>query len=92
MLNRWDELTRVLDGRVDLDNNPAELASRRVAIGRKIYFFPGSDRSAERAAALYSLIENPKLKGLDPEVYPHDVLVRIVDHPATRFGDLLRWI
>ncbi len=92
MLTRWAALTRVFDdGRVALDNNPAERALRGVAIGRKNYLFAGSDRGADRAAALYSLIETAKLNGLDPEAYLRDVLGRIADHPISKLTDLLPW-
>ena len=92
MLGRWTALTRAFDdGRLALDNNPAERALRGVAIGRKNYLFAGSDRGAERAAALYSLIETAKLNGLDPEAYLRDVIGRIADHPARRLADLLPW-
>lgn len=92
MLTRWTALTRVFDdGRIALDNNPAERALRSVAIGRKNYLFAGSDRGAERAATLYSLIETTKLNGLDPEAYLRDVLGRIADHPAARLAELLPW-
>ena len=51
MLARWTALIRVFDdGRIALDNNPAERALRGVAVGRKNYLFAGSDRGAERAA------------------------------------------
>ena len=92
MLTRWDALCRVFDdGRIALDNNPAERALRGVAVGRKNYLFAGSDRGAERAAALYSLIESAKLNGHDPEAYLRDVLSRIADHPVSRLVDLLPW-
>ena len=92
MLTRWAALTRVFDdGRVALDNNPAERALRGVAIGRKNYLFAGSDRGADRAAALYSLIETAKLNGLDPEAYLRDVLGRIADHSISKLTDLLPW-
>ena len=92
MLARWTALTRVFDdGRIALDNNPAERALRGVAVGRKNYLFAGSDRGAERAAALYTLIETAKLNGLDPEAYLRDVLARIADHPAKRLTELLPW-
>ena len=55
------------------------------------YLFAGSDRGAERAAALYSLIESAKLNGLDPEGYVRDVLAGIADHPQSRLDDLLPW-
>ena len=79
------------DGRLALDNNPAERALRCVAIGRKNYFFAGSDAGGRRAAALYSLIETAKLNGLDPQHYLADVLTRIADHPARAIADLLPW-
>jgi hypothetical protein len=79
------------DGRLALDNNPAERALRCVAIGRKNYLFAGSDAGGRRAAALYSLIETAKLSGLDPQRYLTDVLVRIADHPARAIAQLLPW-
>jgi hypothetical protein len=64
------------DGRLALDNNPAERALRCVAIGRKNYLFAGSDAGGRRAAALYSLIESAKLNSLNPQHYLADVLAR----------------
>jgi transposase len=92
MLARWPALLRCFDdGRLALDNNPAERALRGVAVGRKNYLFAGSDRGGERAAAMYSLIETAKLNGLDPEAYLRDVLARIADHPINRVAELLPW-
>ena len=92
MLARWLALTHCFDdGRLSLDNNPAERALRGVAIGRKNYLFAGSDRGGERAAAMYSLIETAKLNGIDPEAYLRDVLARIADHPNNRIVELLPW-
>jgi transposase len=79
------------DGRLALDNNPAERALRCVAIGRKNYLFAGSDAGGHRAAAMYSLIETAKFSGLDPQLYLTDVLARIADHPARQIADLLPW-
>jgi hypothetical protein len=85
-------LTRCFDdGRLNLDNNPAERALRGVAIGRKNYLFAGSDAGGRRAAAMYSLIETAKLNGINPQAYLTDVLSRIADHPAKRLADLLPW-
>lgn len=92
MLSRWPSLLRAFeDGRVGLDNNPAERALRGVAVGRKNYLFAGSDRGAERAAVFYTLIESAKLNRLDPEAYLRDVLTRIADHPHQRLAELLPW-
>src|SRR5512135_2028910 len=92
VLNRWTQLTRYLDdGRLEIDNNPAERALRAIAIGRKNWLFAGADVGAERAAALYTLIETAKLNGLNPEAYLRDVIARIADHKVSRIGELLPW-
>ena len=89
---RWAALVRCCDdGRLALDNNPAERALRCVAIGRKNYLFAGSDAGGRRAAAMYSLMESAKLNGLNPQLYIADVLARIGDHPARHIADLLPW-
>ena len=92
MRARWTALVRCFDdGRLALDNNPAERALRCVAIGRKNYLFAGSDAGGRRAAAIYSLIESAKLNGLNPQHYLADLLARIADHPARRIAELLPW-
>jgi len=58
---------------------------------RKNYLFCGSNAGGERAAAIYSLLGSAKLNDLDPELYLHQVLERIADHPITRIADLLPW-
>lgn len=92
MRARWAALTRCFDdGRLALDNNPAERALRGVAIGRKNWLFAGSDAGGRRAAAMYSLIESAKLNAVNPQHYLADVLGRIADHPARRIAELLPW-
>ena len=92
MRARWTALVRCFDdGRLALDNNPAERALRGVAIGRKNYLFAGSDAGGHRAAAMYSLIESAKLNDINPLLYLADVLTRIADHPARQIADLLPW-
>jgi transposase len=92
MRGHWTALIRYFDdGRLALDNNPAERALRGVAIGRKNYLFAGSDAGGRRAAAMYSLIETAKLNGINPQHYLADVLARIADHPARRIVELLPW-
>jgi hypothetical protein len=62
-----------------------------VALGRKAWLFAGSDRGAERAAAVYSLIITARLNDVDPRAWLADVLRRIADHPASRLDQLLPW-
>jgi transposase len=87
--NQWGALTRFLDdGRLRLDNNPAERQLRRVAVGRKNWLFAGSETGAERACVLYSILASCRLHGVDPFAYLTDVLVRVHSHPAARVLDL----
>jgi transposase len=92
MLTRWQAFTRFLDdGRVCLSNNAAERALRGLALGRKSWLFAGSERGAERAALMYTLIHTAKLNNVDPQAWLADVLARIADHPVSRVDELLPW-
>ena len=92
MLRRWEAFTRFLDdGRICLTNNAAERALRGLALGRKSWLFAGSDRGAERAALMYTLIQTAKLNDVDPQAWLADVLARIADTPQTRLDELLPW-
>jgi transposase len=92
MLRRWPAFTRFLeDGRVCLSNNAAERALRGFALGRKAWLFAGSERGAERAAVVATLIMTAKLNEVDPQAWLADVLARIADHPVQRLNELLPW-
>lgn len=79
--NQWGALTRFLDdARLRLDNNPAERALRRVAVGRKNWLFAGSENGAETACTLYSILATCRLHGVNPFAYLSDVLPRIGQH------------
>jgi transposase len=91
-LKRWPALSRFLDdGRLCLSNNAAERSVRGIAVGRHNWTFAGSDAGAERAAAIYTLIETAKLNDVDPRAWLADVLARLPDHPARRIHELLPW-
>ena len=79
------------DGRVAIDNNPAERALRPIGIGRKNWLFAGADTGAERLARAMTIIETAKMNGLDPQAYLADILARIHDHKINRLDDLLPW-
>jgi len=92
MLTRWPAFARFLDdGRICLTNNAAERALRGLALGRKSWLFAGSERGAERAAVMYTLIQTAKLNDVDPQAWLADVLRRIADTPQTRLAELLPW-
>ncbi|RWF33252.1 MAG: IS66 family transposase [Mesorhizobium sp.] len=92
MLKRWEGFTTFLgDGRICLTNNAAERALRGFALGRKAWLFAGSDRGADRAAFMATLINTAKLNGIDPQAWLADVLARIADTPITQIEDLLPW-
>lgn len=92
-LARWDALTLYTrDGRIGIDNNPAERSLRGIALTRKNFLFLGSDAGGERAAILYTVLETAKLNGLDPEAYLAQVIDRMAKgHPVNRLTELLPW-
>jgi len=91
-LRRWPSFTLFLDdGRVAMDNNPAERAIKPVVIGRKNWLFAGADAGGETLADAMTIIESAKLSGLDPEAYLADIFRRIHDHKINRLDELLPW-
>ena len=92
MLRRWPSFARFLDdGRICLSNNAAERALRGFALGRRSWLFAGSERGADRAAAIATLIMTAKLNDVDPQAWLADVLGRIAEHPTQRLDELLPW-
>ena len=92
MLKRWDGFTSFLeDGRICLTNNAAERALRGFALGRKSWLFAGSDRGADRAALIVTLIMSAKLNDIDPQAWLADVLANIADTPTSKLEQLLPW-
>lgn len=92
-LGRWDALVRYAgDGRLAIDNNPAERALRTIAVTRKNYLFLGSDEGGRRAAAIYTIVESAKLCGLNPQAYLADVIDRLAKGwPRSRLAELMPW-
>ena len=93
MLKRWDRFARFIhDGRICLTNNAAERALRGFALGRKSWLFAGSERGADRAAAMATLIMTAKLTDVDPQAWLADALARIAGIPQSRLHELLPWL
>jgi transposase len=91
-LSRWPSFELFLeDGRIGIDNNPAERAMRPIGIGRRNWLFAGSDSGGETLARAMTLIETAKMSGLDPQAWLADVLDRIHDHKINRLDELLPW-
>jgi len=90
MLKRWQRFVRFIDdGRICLTNNAAERALRGFALGRKSWLFAGSERGADRAAVMATLIMTAKLNDVDPQAWLADVLGH--DHKITDLAALLPW-
>jgi len=77
-LNQWDAVSRFLDhGEAEIDDNLVENAIRPTAIGKKNWLFFGSEEAGVRNAAVYTLIQNCRMHGVEPTAYLKDVLERL---------------
>lgn len=89
---QWPRLIRFLDdGRIPLDNNPAENAIRPFVIGRKNWLFSHTPSGAQASATIYSLIETAKANGLPPYEYLHYVFETLPTLDEDDFSTLLPW-
>jgi len=89
-INQQQALRRyTTDGRLSIDNNPAENAIRPLAIGRKNWLFAGSERGGKACAIAMSLIHSAKALDINCYDYLHDVYKRIMSHPVNRLHELL---
>jgi len=76
--NQWAALGMyVTQGFLAIDNNAAERALKRVAIGRKNWLFAGHDTAAANHARLWSLIASAERHHIDPQRYLTSVLAKI---------------
>ena len=90
VLNQWGALcVYATRGFLAIDNNAAERALKRVAIGRKNWLFAGNDRAGKTAATLYSLIASAERHGVDPQRYLTSVLAKIASTPIDELGQFL---
>jgi transposase len=90
VLNQWDALTTyTTQGFLNIDNNAAERALKRVAIGRKNWLFAGNDAAAENHARLWSLIASCQRHGVDPQRYLTSVLAQLPTAAAADHASLL---
>ena len=79
MLRRWDRFARFIDdGRICLTNNAAERALRGFALGRRSWLFAGSERGADRAAVMATLIMTSIRKPGWPMCWPASPSIRSI--------------
>jgi transposase len=89
-LNQWQALSVYCsDGDLDIDNNVAERALRRIAVGRANWTFMGSDNGGATAAVLFSFIATCERHGVNPFDYLRDVLRRIAATPISQLPQFL---
>lgn len=89
MLARTGELRECfLHAPSRIDNNLAENALRPIKLGAKNWLFVGHENAGPRAAMMFTLAENCRMLGINPEEYFIDVLSRVDDHPMSRIDEL----
>ena len=90
-VNQWPTLVRYIDdGRLTIDNGPAERAIRSLAVGRNNWLFIGGDGGLHSAAVLLSVTASAKRHGVNPWAYLRDVLTRLPARPPNAdLSDLL---
>lgn len=89
--NQWPTLTRYLgDGRLTIDNSPAEQAIRPLAVGRRNWLQIAGDGGLRSAAVLLSIAATAKRHGLNPWVYVKHILTESAARARDAdFNDLL---
>ncbi len=81
------------DQSLPIDNNPAERAIRRVAIGRKNWLFLGSETGGQTAATLMTLLGSCWANQLNAFAYLETIIRRLPTCSADQLDELLphRW-
>lgn len=92
-LKNYEGLTRfVSNPELPIDNNPAERLLRSHVVGRKTWYGTHSQRGAQTAVVLLSLIESCKLNHINPRQYfkklVHDLHLEKSAYTPKEFKDL----
>jgi transposase len=89
-LARWAQLEKYSEnGLLEIDNNGVENSIRPTAIGKKNWLFIGHPEAGDRSAILYTIIENCKRRGINPQEYMKDVLTRLPSMKMAQVKGLL---
>ena len=87
-LENYDGLTLFLtDADVSIDNNAQERLLRSHVVGRKTWYGTHSERGAETAAVLFSIVETCKLNGVNPREYFSDLVDVILNRKKIQTPD-----
>jgi transposase len=87
-LGLWQKLTRFLDyPELELSNNLAENSIRGVAVGRKNWIHVGSPEAGPKVAAILSVIETCRRKGIAVRQYLASVLPGLADVSIHRIAE-----
>jgi transposase len=90
LLGQKSSLLRCLsEPRARIENNLVEQAIRPLKIGAKNWLQIGHPKAGPRLANLFTLVENCRLAGVDPEAYLVDLITRLPDHPMKLIAELL---
>ena len=83
------------NGEIPMDNNLAEQAIRPFTVGRKNFYFFGSDNGAKASAMIYSIAETAKANGINTYQYFELLLKEMSEHTddtdRSFIDDLLPW-
>jgi transposase len=78
ILDRWPALTAYTTrGDLPIDNNQAERVLRPIVIGRKNWYFVGSEDATAWAATNFTLFESCRLAKVEPRAWLRAVIARI---------------
>jgi transposase len=89
--NQWPSLIRYLDdGRLAIDNGPAEQAIRPLAVGRRNWLHIAGDGGLRSGAVLLSVAASAKQHHVNPWDYVQHILTELPARPAgSDLSDLL---
>jgi transposase len=91
--NQWAALNvYVTQGFLNIDNNAAERALKRVALGRKNWLFAGHDAAAVNHARLWSVIASAQRHSIDPQRYLTSVLAKLPFRRPNELVDLMQFL
>jgi len=89
-LNNWEALNRfVEDGNLTIDNNRAENALRKIAVGRKNWLFLGSETGGKTASIFASIIASCARHSIDPFAFLKDIFSQLAADPNVDLDQLL---